>query len=127
MNRLRLRLNQHLEILQLVKYWKPSTDGPLQTVADVEAALNRDKNLLLEFDVATEFGKEIKEFNDALARSLEEGLVMLNGKWLFDHFLVKYLGKNPDYWRREWIKHAEMVGGLLAVRDLWQRITGSPP
>jgi hypothetical protein len=127
MNRLRRILDQRIETLELHKFRKPMSGKSLVTITDAEAALNRDKGLLLGFDVAVEFVKEANAFSSELSRSLDAGLAMFDGKWLLDHFLVERLGKNPDYWRREWIKHAESIGGLQAVRDLWQRITGSPP
>jgi hypothetical protein len=126
-NRLRRNLDLRLETLELHKFKKPITGILLKTASDVEVTLDKNKSLLLGFDVAAEFRKEINAFSIELSRSPEAGLAIFDGKWLFDHFLVKHLGKNPDYWRREWVRHAESIGGLQAVRDLWQRITGSPP
>jgi hypothetical protein len=74
-----------------------------------------------------EFGNESTRFVTALATSVEQGLVFLNGKWLLRHFLVNRLGRTPDYSSHEWVRHAEAVVGLAAVRELWERITGSPP
>jgi hypothetical protein len=126
-NRLVNKIATKLETLKLVKYRKPITGQSLETVSNVEATLQADKGLILGFDAVIEFRAEVQRFLDALSRSPEEGLVMLNGKWLIDHFIVDRLKRSPDYWSQEWIRHAESIGGLLAVRELWERITGSPP
>ena len=127
LNRIRSILAGRLETLRLGKFWNPTTGLPLETVADVQAALEKDKGLLASLDVATEFDAEVTRFLTALANSLEEGMALLNGKWLLRHFMVDRLGHNPEYWSQAWIQHAESVGGLAEVRTLWQRITGAPP
>jgi len=91
-------------------------------------ALQRDKQLLTSFDVATEFHSEATQFQSALATSLDESLALFDGKWLLRHFLVEKFPKaKPDGLCQEWITHAATSGGLPEVCDLWQRITGSPP
>lgn len=127
LNRLRRILEQRLQTLRLDKFRNPIVGPPLETTTNIEAALQSDKGLLTNLDVAAEFGNEVRRFQTALASSVEEGLVLLNGKWLLRHFLLTRLGKNPDYWCREWLRHGEATGGLLSVCDLWQRITGSSP
>ncbi|MDB5308608.1 MAG: hypothetical protein JWO38_2810 [Gemmataceae bacterium] len=126
-NRLHQKLARRLETLKLHKHRNPVSGQQLEKAADVEAALQADKGLLAGFDVAKEFGDEITRFQVALAKSVEEGLVLLNGKWLLRHFLVERLGRTPDHWAQEWGMHAESIGGLPAVRDFWQRITGAVP
>jgi hypothetical protein len=126
-NRLRRILEGRLDILRLARFWHPISGQPLETTADVQAALHADKGLLMGLDVAVEFGNASTRFVTALGNSVEQGLVFLNGKWLLRHFLVNRLKRTPGYWSQEWVQHAEAVGGLAAVRELWERITGSPP
>ena len=127
LNRIRNILVGRLETLRLGKFSNPMTGPPLETVADVQAALAKDKGLLATLDVAAEFGAEVTRFQTALANSVEEGMALLNGKWLLRHFMLARLGNNPEHWTREWVQHSESVGGLPEVRTLWQRITGAPP
>ena len=126
-NGIRRLLVERLDTLRLNKFWNPIEGQPLETVADIEAALQTDKGLLLGLDVAAAFGAEVQRFQAALAISIEAGMAFLNGKWLLRHFMVERLGNNPDYWSQAWDQHAESVGGLVEVRGLWQRITGALP
>ena len=126
-NRLHKDLSNRLETLRLHKFLNPINGQPLETVADISAALQRDQHLLNGYDVATEFTNQVARYRTALTTSLEDGLALLNGKWLLDDLLNRRDGKNRDSGCQEWITHATTQGGLAAVRDLWQRITGSAP
>jgi hypothetical protein len=126
-NAIRRILVGRLDTLRLSKFWNPINGKPLETIVDVQAALEADKGLLASLDAATEFGEEVTRYLTALATSIEEGMALLNGKWLLRHFMVDRLRHDPDYWSQVWVQHAESVGGLAEVRILWQRITGTLP
>ena len=128
-NTLYRNLRFHLKVLGLTAYSKPENGKPLKTAGDVSTFLQAEPGRLSSFDVASEFAKHVAAFEAALARSHRDALVSMDGKWLLTDFLNRRSGssRSGENWRSDWILHAESVGGLLEVRDLWQRITGSPP
>lgn len=127
MNRLRKTLEHRIDVLRLDRFWNPAVGAATETVPSIQAALQKNKNLLAGLDVVDEFRREVQAFQSALAAALADGLAFLNGKWLLRHFMVTRSGKTPDYWQTEWARYAALVGGLKDVRELWERITGSPP
>jgi hypothetical protein len=128
LNRLHISLRQALETLDLHTFSNPVAGQTLKGEIDVAAALGRDQHLLAGRDLAAEFAAEVNQVRTSFAASLAQGLATMNGKWLFTHFLPTRLRRpNHPRLRSEWLSHATAIGGLLEVRDLWERITGSPP
>jgi hypothetical protein len=127
LNRMHVHLRSVLQTLSLAKFNNPiAGQAPLAAPA-VQAALDQDKALITGYDIGVEFVKASGLYLGALASSLAEGLALLNGKWLLNHFLVQQFGNTPMHWTNQWINQATASGGLAEVRDLWERITGSAP
>jgi hypothetical protein len=126
LNRMSTRIQEALKTAGLSGYRRPQL-GQLLTQTEILPLLATAKSSILGADLEREFLQDQTLFLDTLNRSLEGALAMLNGKWLFDHFLPTRGQHTPDFWRKEWITQATASGGLPEVRDLWQRITGSPP
>jgi hypothetical protein len=127
LNRIHVELQSILEGLAVAKRIKPISGQPLKTAQDVLADLNRDRHLLLGYDVAQRFPDEVQVFQAALQSHLDEAHTMLNGKWIFSHRAPVRTGQNPDRCMSDWINHAISIGGLAEVRDLWQRMAGVAP
>jgi hypothetical protein len=130
LNRLHVQIRQALRTLDLHTFSNPVAGQLLRTAVEVETALRHDQHLLAGRDVAAEFAGEVSRVRAAFAAALEQGLATLNGKWLFSHFLLERTGvprQSPQLLRQEWANHAVRSGGLSEVRELWRRITGSPP
>lgn len=127
LNRMHAHLRGVLQTLGLAQFTNPIAGQPPLAGAAVQAALNQDKALITGYDVGVEFAATSGFYLRTLASSLEEGLALLNGKWILDHFLVRQLGHSPAHWTGQWITQATTSGGLPEVRDLWQRITGAVP
>jgi hypothetical protein len=127
LGRLHLLLEEAQASLGLAKRTHPNQGEPLRTAGDVQADLARDKHCIAGFDAEANFVTEIRRFETALGNSIPEGLALLDGKWLFKHFMPDRLGKNGPHWISQLISHITAIGGLTEVRDLWRRITGSPP
>lgn len=127
LNRIFVELQFILQVLSVAKRINPISGRPLKTAQDVVADLNRDRHLLLNYNVAQRFQDELQVFQAVLQGHLDEAHTMLNGKWLFSHLAPGCTGQNPDRCMSDWIAHAISVGGLAEVRDLWQRITGVAP
>jgi hypothetical protein len=127
LNQLHVEIQSHLEVLAIARRINPISGQPLKTVQDVLTDLNRDRHLLLSYDVARRFQDELQVFQAALQSPSDEAHAMLNGKWLFSHLAPVRAGQNPDRCKGDWIAHAITIGGLAEVRDLWQRMTGIVP
>jgi hypothetical protein len=127
LNRVHVLLKEAQAALRLDRRTNPISGQPLRAAADVQAALAEGKHRITAFDVESHFLAEMNRFLTALGNSLQGGLALLNGKWLFDHFLVQRLGRNRNYWVSQWTRHVTAAGGHADVRNLWQRITGAPP
>jgi hypothetical protein len=128
LNRIHRELREKLETLHLWRFDHPRLMEPLRTVADVAAALARDKHLIAGYDVEARFTAEAAAVEAGVHASLDEGHALVNGKWLVDVLAPRSLGRHatPQRCRDEWIAHAVATGGLAEARDLWQRITGRP-
>jgi hypothetical protein len=127
LSRVHLSLEEVQVALGLAKRRKPIQGQPLLLAAAVQADLAKDKHLITGFDAEASFVAEMTRFCTALTTSIQHGLALLNGKWLFDHFMTSRLGRDANHWISQWSNHLASAGGLQEVRDLWQRITGSPP
>lgn len=127
LNRIYVELRDKLESLGLQKLTKPIPDGPLRTKDEVLATLEKDKHLIIGFDVSSLYKSHSDGFENALLNNIDEAHTMLNGKWLIEHFAYKRTKKSHQEIRQIWSEHAQSVDGLPEVRDLWQRITQSPP
>ena len=126
--RVQVLLQSALKTLGLAKRLKPKVGELLATVADLQDAMAKDKHRVAGFDVEVAYLSEVARFEAALATSLVEGLALLDGKWLFSHFMTIRVRQGMQYCIDEWIEHAtNTCGGLPEVRDLWERITGAPP
>jgi len=130
LNVLSRKLNQALKALDIHTLTNPIAGQPIRAEGDILAVLQAGQQNLTGRDLAAEFTAEVANVRAAFASSLPEGLGLMNGKWLLTHFLPlrpATLNRRQDVLRREWANHATAVGGLVEVRDLWTRITGSPP
>jgi hypothetical protein len=128
LNRIHRELRGSLETLRLWRHNYPRVGEPLRTVADVAAALARDKHLIADYDVEVRFNAEAAAVGTRIQASVDEGHALVDGKWLVDVFAPSRLGPHAKPWlcRKEWIAHAVATGGLAEARELWQRITGRP-
>lgn len=120
-------LKGHLETLRIAQFSRPKPFEPLLTVADVEQALTRDRDLIYGYDVADVFNKKVAEFETLVRTSLDEAHALINGKWLTDAFAPHHCQRGVDACRQQWITHAISAGGILEVRTLWHRLTGKVP
>lgn len=129
LNRIFLDIKGKLDTLHLSRFNRPILHEPLKTVQEVTAALEKDKHLLGEYDVAAHFAREVQRFQSAVETSLDEGYSLVDGKWLVHVFAPSKPGapSAPQACRDAWIAHATAAGGLAEVRALWERITGQPP
>jgi hypothetical protein len=127
LNQLHLNIISMLKTLKIAKLTNPPLDTDLKTDLEVIEALEADKHLFQDFDVAKEFRSRLLAFQQAVDRDLDEAHALLNGKWLVEHFAPTQTGRKPDQCKIDWIAHAVSVGGLAEVRDWWERVIGSPP
>ena len=124
-----------LNTLSIEQYLNPSLGNALKRSRDVLDALEADKHLLQGYDVAQKYQDYFNFFMFAVENDLDQAHAMLDGKWLVRHFAPERTkiidtsrrDRTPDECRQEWIAHAISVGGLPAVRDFWQRVTGRAP
>lgn len=120
-------LRSSLRTLGLAQYHFPVPDEALKTAQEIEAALQKDKHLIAEIDVAGRFLQEMTAIQAAVQKSLDDGHALVNGKWLVEVFAPGRTGKRAKgLCLTEWTSHATSAGGLAEVRDLWARITGRP-
>jgi hypothetical protein len=128
LNRTHQRLEKAQADLGLSKRTIPKHPDALRTVAGEKARLAAAKGKLTGFDAEAVFDAEVSGFLAALGNGIVEAMALLDGKWLLADYLVRNRGGGNDaYWRREWAAHVTASGGITEVKDLWQRITGSPP
>ncbi len=126
--RTHLRLAKAQGELRLSKRTTPKHPDPLLTVAGEKARLAADKGKITGFDAEAVFDTEVNDFAIALGNSVVEAMALLDGKWLLADYLVRnHGGGDYNIWMGRWIAHLTASGGLTEVKDLWQRITGSPP
>lgn len=127
LNRMHTDLRTRLTSLQLANFANPRPFETLLDEAAVEAALDRDRGLLLGYNAAEEFRRQVTDFRDAVARSVLEAHTLLNGKWLLRHLAPGFTGKPPEACRAEWLDAVRSAGGLTEVREFWVRIFSSSP
>lgn len=122
LNGIQRELSGALKTLRLAKYHNPHHNEPRLDEKDALDDLNKDKHLLLGFDVARKYEEYRDEFRAALRRSTEEAHCLLNGKWLFNDLAPRLSGASPDACRTEWLVAVKNAGGLTSVRDFWVRL-----
>ncbi len=129
LNKLNLELLGSLRTLQLGRYQSPVREQPLRTVEQIVRELAAGKHLIADYDVEARFREEVEAAEAAIARTLEEGHALVNGKWLVRVFAPRTLGgsASPDTCLEQWIEHAIRTGGLPAVRQLWEQIANGSP
>lgn len=126
LNRMFRELQGHLKTLNLTQYNRPTLQVALKTAEDVARALERDRELILTYDVAARFRAEVEEFRERVTASEDEGHALVDGMWLVNVFAPRRTGLTPVAAREGWIAHATQAGGLPDVRAWWERVTGKP-
>jgi hypothetical protein len=128
LGRVHVRLESIQGQLRLARRTSPETGQPLLTVQAEKARLAADKHPLTGFDPESIFDEEVQRFQTALGTSIPAAMALMDGKWVLGHFMaVRCGGGSLQQWRARWIASITASGGLAEVRDLWRRITGSPP
>jgi hypothetical protein len=127
LNRVFTSLDSVLSQFRWSRHTHPSFPKPLITDTEVIAAINSDKQLILNRDLGQEFQEELAQFHATVQRDTDEAHALLNGKWLLSHLARARTNRTRDQCRGDWITHAIAVGGLPEVRDWWERVTGNPP
>ena len=127
LNRVHHRILKDLKTLGLHRFRNPQIGQPLEAATAISALLSQDKSLIAGRDVESEFNAEVSAIQAAIAASLDEGHTQINGKWFLRHYALTVTGHNEQQCRQDWALAVQAAGGLVEVRDWWQRITGSPP
>ncbi len=127
LNRVHREIQRGLETLGLHRFRSPEQGRPLETIETVEAALAQDKHLIANRDVSAEFQAAVASVRGEIDTSIEHGHAQINGKWLCRHFARVRTGNSEEQCVSEWADAVRAAGGLHAVRDWWQRITGTAP
>ena len=127
LNRVGLEARAILSSLKLMNFLKPILGESLKSSTEIASALAAGKAGLLSFDVEQRFVDDLTAFEAAVRRDLDEAHALLNGKWIVRHQAPTLTGRDPDLCAYEWLAHARIVGGLLEVREWWERVTGNPP
>lgn len=122
LNRVHRELRLALATLGLDRYKNPQQNAPLLTVTEVLQALEQDKHLIKNQDVARLFTEAAREVEAAVRSSLAEGHALVNGKWLVDVFAAEHIHKTPKQCREHWAAYLASSGGLSDVVSFWRRI-----
>lgn len=124
LNRVVAGTQQHLFSLGLAKYTHPA-QGSLETLAGIRARLGSMDEPLWGGNLLGTFDAEVERCQSALARSLDHGHALVNGKWLVDHHARAVTGRSRDECRRLWSEHVARLGGHARVRTWWTSFVSS--
>lgn len=122
LNRLHADLRVRLRTLRLHKFQNPRADSPLLASEEVQQALEADRHLIADADVAAMFAAEVEFYLREIGAGEARGHMLLNGKWLLQHLAVARAEMALEPCREVWSEAVRACGGSPRVREWWQRL-----